>query len=47
MRTLCFDIENVLLRRVNILDEDELQELSETKDTQYHEYVIINLIDEG
>ena len=41
-KTLCIDLENVFLRKVNVFDENELQELAETQDTEYHGYYLLN-----
>jgi hypothetical protein len=38
MRTLCFDVENVFVRRVNIMDDEQLQELQQSVD--FHDYII-------
>ena len=32
----------MFLRKVNVFDENELQELAETQDTEYHSYYLLN-----
>ena len=39
-RTLCFDIENTLIRKINILDDEELSNLKEVIDSDFHDYLI-------
>lgn len=40
MRTLCFDVENTLIRKINILDDEELSNLKEVLDSDFHDYLI-------
>lgn len=40
MKTICFDIENVFIRKVNLQDSEELNLLSQTEDHELR-YIIV------
>jgi hypothetical protein len=41
MLTLCFDIENVLIRKINIFDDEEFQHLKETINSDEEQYIVL------
>ena len=41
MLTICFDIENVLVRKVNVFDDEQLQHLKEALNHDEEQYVIV------
>ena len=38
-KTLCFDIENIFIRKINIRDQEELNILKDIPDSQYEDYI--------
>jgi hypothetical protein len=41
MISLCFDVENILVRKVNILDDEELGILKKAALGQLHDYILV------
>ena len=43
-KTLCFDVQNILVRRVNIIDPTEIEMLKNC--THYKDFIVVNTLKE-